>query len=130
MNATTAPNHRPMMLLLLVATIMAVMSVMALNYGAIPRSRHAQTKHQTMGEVWNTDTITEYFDAGKCTPQEYMCPGAGYTNKIAFCEIKPGLSIGLIIGWTKIVEAVRHDIIVTGFASSSDYWKPGGDVCK
>ena len=78
----------------------------------LPLTNHAKIAHQ--GETWNATTIQEHMKKRACTPHEYMC--ADTDQEIAYCEIKPGLAIGLIAGRT-----VRQ--IITGFAGPTNFWE-------
>ncbi len=75
----------------------------------LPLTQHAQTSHS--GQSWNAATIQEYMH--KCTPHEYLCPSG---IVVRWCEIKPGLSIGLFIG-----EQVKQ--VISGFAARTSYWE-------
>ena len=102
--------------------ILLVLAVLLLAPGALrasvaikdslPLSQHALTGHQ--GQAWNAASIQDYMNRGRCTPKQYSCAALDFT--VRYCEIKPGLSIGLIIGST-----VRQ--VVTGFAAKTKYWE-------
>jgi len=78
----------------------------------LPLTRHAQTSHA--GQTWNATTIQEYMH--KCTPNEYICPNG---VRVKWCEIKPGLSIGLFVG-----EQMKQ--VISGFAARTEYWQSRG----
>ena len=78
----------------------------------LPLTRHAQTSH--VGQTWRAETIQEYMKS--CTPNEYICPNG---VRVKWCEIKPGLSIGLFVG-----EQVKQ--VISGFAARTEYWKNRG----
>lgn len=80
--------------------------------GGIELTNHARTSHSQ--QTWNAVSIQEYFAQGKCIPQEYSCVAKDFD--VQYCEIKPGLSIGLIIGRT-----VKQ--VVSGYASRTSYWQ-------
>jgi hypothetical protein len=77
----------------------------------LPLTNHAKMGH--VAETWNATTISDYMGKRACTPTEYYC--ANNDTEIAYCEIKPGLAIGLIVG-----RAVRQ--IITGFAGPTSFW--------
>lgn len=78
----------------------------------LPLTNHAKASHQS--EIWNAETIRDHMTKRACTPKEYMC--ADNDTEIAYCEIKPGLAIGLVVGRT-----VRQ--IITGFAGPTNFWQ-------
>lgn len=77
-----------------------------------PLTQHAKLSH--MNRTWNAPKIQSFFLEGGCIPREYSCMATDVV--IQYCEIKPGLSIGLIIG--KVT-----DTIVTGFSGSTHKWQ-------
>jgi hypothetical protein len=79
---------------------------------SLPLTNHAKESHAS--ESWNAATIKDYMTKRACTPSEYMC--ADNDTEIAYCEIKPGYSIGLVVGRT-----VRQ--IITGFAGPTNFWQ-------
>ena len=85
-------------------------AVDALN--SLPLTRHAQEAHK--GQTWTAESIREHMVTGKCVPNEYYCEGND--TQVDYCEIKPGLSIGLVIG-------AKVEQIITGFAAPTDYWQ-------
>lgn len=99
-------------LALWVLTVSPVVNCIADLLDSIPLTRHAQDGHA--GESWNATTIRDHMAQRACTPTEYMC--ADNDTEIAYCEIKPGYSIGLIVGRT-----VRQ--IITGFAGPTNFWQ-------
>jgi hypothetical protein len=77
---------------------------------SLPLTEHAKTSHA--GQTWNASSISAYFRDCKEPVYTYSC---GNGIKVKYCEIKPGLSIGLLIG-----ETVEQ--IVSGYAGSTKYW--------
>jgi hypothetical protein len=108
-NARSAPG---IFILALLIVLLLAASMFVLQYAELPFTTHAKNAHRN--ETWNAANIAEYFDAGKCTPNEYACPAADF--RVSYCEISPGLSIGLKIGMT--VER-----IISGHAARTGYWQ-------
>lgn len=79
-------------------------------------TKHAQQSHA--GQVWNTETISAYFDAGFCKPTKYDCPD----REIHVCNLDPEKAIGLVI--SKLTGKR-----VTGFVAMQKYWH-GQDGCS
>ena len=79
-----------------------------IDIGSLPLSEHATRKHA--GERWNAITIQSYMASGQCKPSWFDCHDDTYD---AVCQIKPGLSIMLVVGKT-------YQQIITGYALSSN----------
>ena len=86
------------------------------KYADIPLTEHAKEAHAT--DPYNAQTIVNYFDTGKCIPQEYACAALDY--RVSYCRMANGKSIGLIIG-------IISNKIITGFMATNSYW---GDRCE
>ncbi len=104
-------------LCLLLALAILMLTPAALQAGRalsdnIPLTRHALDGHAH--QTWNAASIMDFMKSGGCIPKEYSCAAQDFT--VRYCEIKPGLSIGLIIGNT-----IRQ--VVTGFAARTTYWQ-------
>jgi hypothetical protein len=84
---------------------------LAEGYTEIPVTQHGLSAHA--GQAWNPATIAEYFDSGKCTPNQYSCDQDDFV--VHYCELNPGKSIALVIGKT-----IR--VIITGFMADTSYW--------
>jgi hypothetical protein len=101
-----------LLILALLIVVWAVWPLVATALEDLPLTDHAKTSHAS--QTWNAATIQEHMKKRACTPHEYMC--ADKDQEIAYCEIKPGLAIGLIAGRT-----VRR--IITGFAGPTNFWE-------
>ena len=113
---TTAeyPQHSGAgILLLLLAVIAALLfAVILAQIDELPLTQHAQTSHA--GQSWNAASIQAYMH--KCRPNEYLCPSV---VRVEWCELKPGLSIGLFVG-----EQMKQ--VISGFAARTEYWQSRG----
>ena len=103
--------------LLFVAFILVVIVSVSISYADIPSTEHAQTSH--LGEKWNVDNISAFFDAKGCKPRIYDCD----LKEVHKCELPEGGTIALIIG--KISGKK-----VTGYKATTEYWNDQTKGCK
>lgn len=112
---TTLPRNStiPILLLLLLffsagLVLFASVSIEA-DYGAISLTNHAKKAHT--GQAWTAERIQTFFSENRCKPNINLCEDI----EIHWCELRPGYSIGLIIG-----RQVQK--IITGFAARTSFW--------
>ena len=113
MNATTSTRPLMFVLFLAAAGILVALAVPTIMecLADLPMTQHAETSHSE--QTWNAVTIRDYMDAGKCKPTQYACPDQDFD--VNYCEVKAGLSIGIVIGRT-------IEQIITGYAANTNHW--------
>ena len=109
-------SSRAGIMLLFVTVILVLIIGAAISYGAIPSTQHALEKHT--GDKWNPETISRYFDTGKCKPEIFDCG----EKSIHKCDLPEGGTIALIIGKLSQMK-------VTGFKATTEYWNDQTDGC-
>ncbi len=83
----------------------------------LPLSRHAQETH--LNQAYNAPILVKLFTRKECRPiYVYFCPEQKKVELM--CELKPGFTGGVIVGYES------SPAIVTGYAQRTNGWKHTG----